>query len=141
MGYNVWGQYMDYVDYWSSKIMSSPDSNWKEEMALLKLRQEGPGVTREDVSEAGGSQRSAVSEGGVVVDAITLGALPTRVELDPGNAGRSKGVVRGVGVARKLVLMLQMTVTTRAEMAQRQCKRDLKRLEAAVVSHCAQCGD
>ena len=95
------------MDYWSSKIDGSLDSNWKEEMVLLKPRQEGPGVTRESFSCPGKSQRSAVR---VRVreskeDARTLGTSPTRVddcEGGVGNAGLS-GVVRGVRVAQKLV--------------------------------------
>ena len=115
MGYDVWGQYADYMDYWSSKIDSSPDLNWKEEMALLNLRQEGPGVTRELFSCLGKSQRSAVrvGVGESKEDARTLGAASTRVDDCEGRVGDAglSGVVRGVGVARKLVLMLWMTVT------------------------------
>jgi hypothetical protein len=117
MGYDVWGQYADDMDYWSSKIDSSLDLNWKEEMALLNLRQEGPGVTRELFSCLGKSQRSAVrvGVGESKEDARTLGAASTRVDDCEGRVGDAglSGVVRGVGVARKLVLMLWMTVTAR----------------------------
>ena len=115
MGYDVWGQYADDMDYWSSKIDSSPDLNWKEEMALLNLRQEGPGVTKELFSCLGKSQRSAVrvGVGESKEDARTLGAASTRVDDCEGRVGDAglSGVVRGVGVARKLVLILWMTVT------------------------------
>ena len=49
-------------------------------------------------------------------DARTLGASPTRVDDCKGGVGDASlsGVVRGVGVARKLVLMLWMTITARA---------------------------
>ena len=103
------------MDYWSSKIDSSPDSNWKEEMALLKLRQEGPGVTRESFSCPGKSQRSAVrvGVGESKEDTRTLGASSTRVDDCEGGVGDASlsGAVGGVGVAQKLVLMLQMTIT------------------------------
>ena len=49
-------------------------------------------------------------------DVRTLGVSSTRVDDCEGGVGDAGllGVVRGVGVARKLVLMLWMTVTTRA---------------------------
>ena len=54
-------------------------------------------------------------------DVRTLGTSPARVvdyEGGVGNAGLS-GVVKGVGVAQKLVLMLQMTITMCALAVQR----------------------
>ena len=127
------------MDYWSSKIDGSLDSNWKEEMALLKPRQEGPGVTRESFSCPGKSQRLAVRVRveRSVEDARTLGASSTRVvncEGGVGNAGLS-GVVRAVRVARKLVLMLRMTVTAHALAARRRSLRELRKLETAIVDH------
>ena len=106
-------------------------------MALLKPCQEGPGVTRELFSCPGKSQRSAVrvGVGESKEDARTLGVSPTRVddcEGGVGNAGLS-GVVRGVRVAQKLVLMLQMTITACALTAQRRSLMEVKRLETAVV--------
>ena len=115
MGYDVWGQYTDYIDYWFSKIDGSLDSNWKEEMALLKPRQEGPGVTRESFSCPGKSQRLAVrvGVGESKEDMRTLSTSSTRVNNYEGGVGNASllEVVRGVGVARKLVLILWMTVT------------------------------
>ena len=112
---------MDDMDYWSSKIDGSLDSNWKEEMALLKLCQEGPGVTRELFSCLGKSQRLAVrvGVGESKEDARTLGASPTGVNNCEGGVGNASlsGVVRGVRVTQKLVLMLRMTITARALMA------------------------
>ena len=99
----MWGRYTDDVDYWSSKIDGSPDSNWKEEMALLKPCQEGPGVTRESFSCPGKSQRSAVrvGVGESKEDTRALGAASTRVDDCEGRVGDAglSGVVRGVGVA------------------------------------------
>ena len=91
------------MDYWSSKIDGSLDLNWKKEMALLKLRQEGPRVTRELFTCSGKSQRLAVrvGVGESKEDARTLSVSSTRVndcEGGVGNCGLS-GVVRGVGVA------------------------------------------
>ena len=106
------------MDYWSLKIDGSPDLNWKEKMALLKPRQEGPRVTRELFSCPGKSQRSAVRVGvrELKEDAKTLSVSPTRVNNCEGGVGDASlsRVVRGVGVAQKLVLMLWMTVTTHA---------------------------
>ena len=139
MGYDVWGQYTDYIDYWFSKIDGSLDSNWKEEMALLKPRQEGPGVTRESFSCPGKSQRSVVRVGvsESKEDTRTLGVSPTRVNDCEGGVGDASllGVVRGVGVTRKLILMLQMTVTVHALMVRRRSLMEVKRLETAVVDH------
>ena len=139
MGYSVWGQYTDDMDYWSSKIDGSPDSNWKEEMALLKPHQEGPRVTRESFSCPGKSQRSAVRVGvrESREDARTLGAALTRVDNCEGGVGDASlsGAVGGVGVAQKLVLMLQMTVTACALTARRRSLRDERKLETAIVDH------
>ena len=57
-----------------------------------------------------------VRVGGLKEDARTLGASSTRVDDCEGGVGDAglSGVVRGVGVTQKLVLMLRMTVTTRA---------------------------
>ena len=91
------------MDYWSSKIDGSLDSNWKEEMVLLKPCQEGPGVTRELFSCPGKSQRSAVRVGvrESKEDTRTLGMSSTRVDNCEGGVGDAglSGVVRGVGVA------------------------------------------
>ena len=103
------------MDYWSSKINGSPDLNWKEEMALLKPRQKGPRVTRELFSCPGKSQRLAVRVGigESKEDARSLGESSTRVNDCEGGVGDASlsGAVGGVGVAQKLVLMLQMTIT------------------------------
>ena len=70
-------------------------------------------------------------------DARTLGASSTRVDDCEGGVGDAglSGVVRGVRVARKLVLMLRMTVTVRALTARRRSLRDEMKLETAVVDH------
>ena len=70
-------------------------------------------------------------------DARTLGASSTRVDNCEGGVGDAglSGVVRGVGVARKLVLMLRMTITAHALTARRRSLRDERKLETAVVDH------
>ena len=107
---------MDDMDYWSSKIDGSPDLNWKEEMALLKPCQEGPGVTKESFSCPRKSQRSVVRVGvrELKEDTRTLGMASTGVDNCEGGVGDAglSGVVRAVGVTQKLVLMLWMTITT-----------------------------
>ena len=103
------------MNYWSLKIDGSPDLNWKEKMALLKPRQEGPRVTRELFSCPGKSQRSVVRVGvrELKEDARTLGTSSTRVDDCEGGVGDAglSGVGREVGVTQKLVLMLRMTIT------------------------------
>ena len=69
-------------------------------------------------------------------DARTLGASSTSVDSEGGVGDCGLlGVVRGVRVAQKLVLMLQMTITVHALMAQRQSLMEVKRLETAIVDH------
>ena len=69
------------------------------------------------------TQRSVVrvGVGELKEDVRTLGAASTRVDDCEGGVGDAglSGVVRGVGVTRKLVLMLQMTITARALTARR----------------------
>ena len=84
-------------------------------MALLKPCQEGPEVTRESFSCPGKSQRSAVrvGVGESKEDVRTLSTASTRVDDCEGGVGDAglSGVVRGVRVVQKLVLMLWMTIT------------------------------
>ena len=96
-------------------------------------------MTRESFSCPGKSQRSAVRVGvGESKEyARTLGTASTRVDDCEGGVGDAglSGVVRGVRVVRKLVLMLQITITARALAARRRSLRDVRRLETAVVDH------
>ena len=96
-------------------------------------------MTRESFSCPGKSQRLAVrvGVGESKEDARTLGAASTRVNDCEGGVGDASlsGVVRGVGVIRKLVLMLWMTITACALAARRQSLRDERKLETAVVSY------